>query len=154
MKGEVVINPDTFDINRFLDLESVFLGRTEETAGLLTVEAVRIHKARPVVKFTSIDSRGDAAKLLDKIVYVDENKRIELPEGYYFIHDIIGMKVYTIDDSYVGKVQDVLQLPAHNVYVVDYKEKEVMIPAVDEFIDSIDEEKEIIRIKPIEGLLE
>ncbi len=154
MKGEVVVNPDTFDVNRYFILKSVFVGRSEDNAGLLSVESVRIQKERPIIKFTSIDSRDDAEKLVGRILYVDEANRIELPEGFYFIHDILGMQVYTVDEKYIGEVKDVLSLPAHNVYVVSYKEKEVMIPAVDEFIDLIDEEKKIIRIKPIEGLLE
>lgn len=154
MKGEVIINPDTFDINRFFDLESVFVGHTEDTTETMIVETVRIQKTRPVVKFASIDSRDDAETLLNKNMYVDENQRIVLPEGHFFIHDLIGMSVYTIDDKFVGKVKDVLQLPAHNVYVIKYNEKEVMVPAVEEFIDLIDTENEIIRIKPIEGLLE
>lgn len=154
IKGEVVINPDTFDINRYFKLKSVLVGRTADKAELLSVETVRVYKQRPIIKFTSVDSRNDAEKLVDKILYVDEEDRIELPEGYFFIHDLVGMRVYTVDDLYIGEVTDVLSFPAHTIYVVSDKEKEIMIPAVDEFIDLIDEEKKIIRIKPIEGLLE
>lgn len=154
MKGEVVVNPDTFDINRFYDLDSVYVGHSEDASKQLSIESVRLHKERPVLKFSSADSRNDAEQLVGKRVYVDENERIELPEGRLFIHDIIGMKVYTVDKSFVGHVKDVLQLPAHNIYVVSHDDKEVLIPAVDEFIDSIDEDERTIRIKPIEGLLE
>jgi 16S rRNA processing protein RimM len=155
LKGEVAINPDTFDIRRFLALKSVYVGHTDEITDLLTVENVRIYKERPIVKFVSIDSRDDAEKIVGRIVYVDETERIELPEGHLFIHEIIGMDVYTVGNEYVGSVIDVLSLPAHNVYVISSDgKKEVMIPAVDEFIDSIDAEHNSIRIKPIEGLLE
>ncbi len=154
MKGEVVVNPDTFDINRYYKLQSVFVGPTEEKAELLSVESVRIHKERPIIKFASIDARDDAEEIVGDILYVDEQDRIELPEGYYFIHEIMGMDVYTVDEEYIGKIKDVLPLPAHNIYVVSYKEKEVMIPAVDEFIKAVDLGKKIIRIQPIEGMLE
>ncbi len=154
MKGEVIVNPDTYDVERFFDLDMVYAGRSEEVSELLTVESVRIQKERPILKFESINSRSDAEKIVDYILFVDEKDRIELPEGIYFIHDIIGMDVYSVDEEYIGKVKDVLTLPAHNIYIVHHNNKEVMIPAVDEFIESIDEEENIIRIRPIEGLLE
>jgi len=154
LKGEVAVNPDTFDITRFFDLESVFVGRTDTTVDLLSIESVRLHKERPIIKFETVHSRDDAEQLTGMLLFVDEKDRIDLPEGQFFIHDIIGMSVYTVDDRFVGNVQEVLPLPAHNVYVISDGEKEVMIPAVDEFIDSIDEKNKIIRIKPIEGLLE
>lgn len=154
LKGEVAVNPDTFDITRFFELESVFVGRTDTMVDLLSIESVRMHKARPIIKFESVHSRDDAEQLTGMLLFVDEKDRLELPEGQYFIHDIIGMRVYTVDDIFIGEVQEVLPLPAHNVYVISDGEKEVMVPAVDEFIDSIDEKNKIIRISPIEGLLE
>jgi len=154
MNGEVIVNPDTYDVNRYLDLEEVFVGKSEQTSDLYKIQSVRFNKQRPVLKFESIDSREDAENIIDLILYVDEKNRIELPGGVHFIHDIIGMKVFTVDDEYIGDINDVLELPAQNVYVVIYKGNELMIPAVDEFIDSIDITKRIIRIKPIEGLLE
>jgi 16S rRNA processing protein RimM len=154
LKGELAVNPDTFDTNRFFDLESVFVGRTDTMADLLSIESVRMHKSRPILKFASVHSRNDAERLTGMILFVDEKDSIELPEGQFFIHDIIGMSVYTVDETFVGKVHDVLPLPAHNVYLISDGEKEMMIPAVDEFIQSIDGKNKIIRIKPIEGLLE
>jgi len=154
LKGEVIINPDTYDINRYFELDAVYAGRSEETSTILSIESVRIHKGRPVIKFESIDSRSDAENIVDYVLFIDEKDRVELPEGIYFIHDIIGMHVYSIDEEFIGIVKDVLTLPAQNIYIVHHNNKEVMIPAVDEFIESIDNEDKIIRIKPIEGLLE
>lgn len=154
LKGDIVIQPETFDVNRYFDLAAVFVGKTEETARELTIEMVRIHKGRPILKFQSVDSRNDAERLIGHVLYVNEEDRIELPEGMFFIHELIGMKVYTVDDTFVGTIRDVLQLPAHNTYIVQSEHKEVLIPAVDEFVESIDIEERVIRIKPIEGLLE
>lgn len=154
LKGEVAVNPETFDSNRYFSLGSVYIGSTYDDLKVLSIDSVRIHKERPVIKFSSVNSREDAEYLIGHKIFVDEKDRIELPEGYHFIHDIIGMLVYTVDDIYIGEVTDVLELPAHRVYVISRDEKEVMIPAVDEFIESIDENERIIRIKPIEGLLE
>jgi 16S rRNA processing protein RimM len=154
MKGEVIINPYTFDPDRFFQLHSVYLGPSEDKCKQYSVDNVRFHKDRPIVKFSTVESRSDAEKLVGHILFIDEEDVIELPEGILFIHDIIGMDVYTVNDIYIGKVKDVLQFPAQNVYVVSHDGKEIMIPAVDEFLEHIDKKMRTIRIKPIEGLLE
>jgi 16S rRNA processing protein RimM len=154
MKGEVIVSPDTYDVNRYINLHDVYIGYNETRNEPYTVESVRMHQGRPVIKFDRIDTRSQAENLAGQTLFVDEKERIELPEGVLFIHDIIGMKVFSDDASYVGTVRDVLLLPAHNVYVVEASGREILIPAVDAFIESIDMEAREIRIKPIEGLLE
>jgi 16S rRNA processing protein RimM len=154
MKGEVIVNPDTYDINRYFDLRDVYIGHTGTINERHTVESVRMHQERPIIKFDRIDTRSQAEDLAGQTLFVDEKDRIELPDGVIFIHDIIGMKVLSDDASYVGTVRDVLLLPAHNVYVVEASGREILIPAVDAFIESIDIGEKEIRIKPIEGLLE
>ncbi len=54
----------------------------------------------------------------------------------------------------VGILADVLKLPANDVWVVRSGEKEILIPAVKEFIESVDEARKRIVIHVIEGLLE
>jgi 16S rRNA processing protein RimM len=154
IKGEVIVHPETYSIERFFDLSEVWVGASEQTAVVYPVEIVRMHKNRPVIKFANVDTRDDADRLRERILYVDETERIQLPPGSYFVHEIIGMRVFTADETYVGVVREVLALPGHNVYVVRDAGKEYLIPAVDEFIDSIDADTRMIRINPIDGLLD
>ena len=63
-----------------------------------------------------------------------------LPEDTYYIHDIEDSDVY-IDVEFFGKLKEVLRMPHNDVYLVRKDDgKEVMIPAVEEFVKIIDQE--------------
>ncbi|MCL2085230.1 MAG: ribosome maturation factor RimM, partial [Oscillospiraceae bacterium] len=95
-----------------------------------------------------------AAQALKGLVAEADVSGVELPEGRYYVRDLIGLAV--VDDAAgrpVGTVEDVLQRPAHDVYAVrDTEGRERLIPAVDEFIKSIDMDARVMRVTLIEGL--
>ena len=74
----------------------------------------------------------------------------ELPEGSMFIQDLIGLPVLC-EGKTLGKVKEVLQLPANDVYVVE-GEQEYMIPAVPEFILERNPDEGFIRVRLLEGM--
>ena len=89
--------------------------------------------------------------LKGKIVSVDRDE-VELPEGRYFIVDLIGLEVRQADTGEVlGKLVDVLDLPANQVYVVKGK-REYLIPAVDEFILETNLDEGYINVHLLEGM--
>ena len=76
----------------------------------------------------------------------------DLDEGEYFIADVIGLPVIDVDTQKIyGKVSDLINRGASDLYVVKTPNEEVMIPAVDEFIISVDLEKGVF-VRPIEGM--
>jgi 16S rRNA processing protein RimM len=77
-----------------------------------------------------------------------------LPEGHYYIHELVGLTVKTMQGEKIGTICDVIQTPAQDVYVIDAGEKEIMIPAVKQFVKRINIQKNEMWIDPIEGLIE
>jgi 16S rRNA processing protein RimM len=154
LKGELTVRPDTFDIQRYFDLTSVFIGPTEHQSVEYQLEQARVHGNRLVIKVRGIDSRIEAEKLNGCYLYVDEEHRIDLPEGKHFIHDLIGLQAVDESGESLGLVKEVLPMPAHPVYVIENATGEHMVPALDEFIIRIDIAAGKIVIRPIEGLFE
>ena len=74
-----------------------------------------------------------------------------LPRGGYFIQDVLGASVVDEQGNEIGKLTDVLERPASNIYVVE-GETEHLIPAVPEFIRSTDAEAGVITVRLIEGM--
>ena len=74
-----------------------------------------------------------------------------LEEGEFYVPDLIGMDVVTEDGKPVGKLTDVLSTGANDVYVVQGKE-EHLIPAVKEYVRSVDMEKGAMTVHLIEGM--
>ena len=77
----------------------------------------------------------------------------ELPEGVYYIADLIGCDVYTESNEYLGKVDDIFSTGSNDVYVVKNElGKQKLLPGIDEVIKTIDLENNKIIVNLIEGL--
>ncbi|MGL4877209.1 ribosome maturation factor RimM, partial [Paraclostridium dentum] len=91
----------------------------------------------------------------NKNIYVSREESKELDEDEFFIADMIGIDVYTVDNKHVGVLDDVLQYAANDVYVIKGEDdKEYLIPAVMKFVPEIDIEERKMIIDPIKGMLD
>ena len=77
----------------------------------------------------------------------------KLPKDTYFIADLLGLDVYTDEDEYLGKVEDIFQTGANDVYAVkDELGKQILLPSTKEVLKEIDLENEKIIVHLIKGL--
>ena len=116
----------------------------------LSVTSSRVHKGFLIVKLEGVDDVNAAMALKGTDVYIDR-RDAHLPKGTFFVSDIIGAEVIDEAGSSVGKLVDVMETPASNIYVVK-GEQEHLIPAVPEFILSTDAENGVIKVHLIEGM--
>ena len=154
VKGEVVVRRMTESPERFKKLKHVYLGEEESKTQKLTVEYARVDPKGVRLKFAETQDRTDAEALVGALLFVDEQHRVKLKKGSHFIHDIVGLNVVDEKGSAIGIVKDVLRLPAQDVYVIDKNGREWLLPAVKEFVTSIDVAARTMRVRVIEGLME
>ena len=112
--------------------------------------SARVHKGFLIAVLDGVDDVNAAMSLKDKTVFIDR-KDAKLPKGAYFLQDIIGAAVVTEDGESVGTLEDILETPASQIYVVK-GETEHLIPAVDEFIVKVDAENAVVTVRLIEGM--
>lgn len=118
----------------------------------IEVERARVHKNMVILKLHGVTDVPSALAMRNAILYIDR-KDVHLPEGAFFLADIYGLEVRDAQSGQVlGQVADVLTLPANNVYVVRGGERELMIPAVPQFIAETNPEGGYLRVNLIEGL--
>jgi len=154
VKGQVKVEPLTDDIKRFKNLKEVFYEEENNLKKLNIEEVIFIRNAFVIIKFQGIDDRNEAEKYRNVYIMVDRKDAVKLPKGRYFICDIIGLKVYTLEREYLGEITNVIQTGANDVYVVKSNEdKEILIPAIKEVVKNIDVEKGYMFIYPMEGLI-
>ena len=80
---------------------------------------------------------------------------LELDEGTYFIQDLIGLEVRDADsDKVYGKITDVMQTGANDVYVIKGDEREYLVPAIADVIISTDVDEGFMTIRPLDGLFD
>lgn len=148
LKGDVRIYPDTDYVERFEELEYLYVEGLDEK---FYIEKVRYKKNLAIVKFEGYDHINDIEKYKNKIVYTE---KVDLEEGRFYVEDLLGLKVVDHEKGEIGTLKDVMQNPAHDLYVVKTNDgKEILIPVVDEFVADIDMEAGIIHVTLIEGLI-
>lgn len=116
------------------------------------VTSASIQKGFVLMKLEGVDSVEAAMRLRERVVYVDRND-VELPEGRYFVQDMIGMTVHDLrGDHDIGTLKDVLNLPAGDVYAVQNGAEEYLIPVNPVFVKEIDANARIITVETIRGM--
>lgn len=150
LRGDLRIYPDTDYVERFEELDHLYIENESEP---FEIASVRYKKNLAIVKFKGLDHINDVEKYKNRIVYTEKLDYDDLEEDRYYVEDLIGLKVVDAVKGEIGELIDILQNPAHDLYVVKTKDKEVMIPAVQEFIQEVDLENKILHVTLIEGLL-
>ena len=160
LKGEIKVYNYVEEKERYETLDKVFLGKESRNGKTPKIEEYPIEKVRykdhmVILKLAGIDDRNQAEAMRDYMVYMDEEDLEELPEGVYYIKDILGFNVVSEQGEHLGVLKDVLTNTSQKVYVISRESKpDFLVPGVDEFILDTDIEKKQITIKVIEGLYE
>ena len=163
IKGEVKILPLTDFIDRFYDTETVMVEHPTGKRQRMTLETVRIHKKMVIIKFTEIPDTNSALTWVHALLTVGRDELVPLPEGQYYIFDIIGLEVWTDDGELLGTLVDVLKPGANDVYVVRLtpevrqrssdKSGDVLLPVIDDVIKETDLSRKRITVHLLDGLL-
>ena len=152
--GEVKVFPTTDDPKRFKKLKQVLLDTGKDMLPL-EVEHVKFFKNMVILKFKDYDRIEDIMGFKGKNLYVTRENAVRLKKDEYFIADLIGMKVYTEDEAYLGELTEVITTGANDVYTVHMENgKDVLIPAIGQCILNVDVEHETMQVHLLEGLLE
>lgn len=146
IQGEVKINPWSDSPAFLLNFNILYVDGHP-----WKVNAARVHKNTVLVKLDGVNDVDSAMKMKGKRVSI-ARADAKLPEGSFFLSDVIGIRVEDESGKCLGTVKDVLTPPAHNVYVVEGEGESHMIPAVPEFVKRVDLEDGKMIVKLIEGM--
>lgn len=157
IQGEVSVEPYTdFAEERFVRGQDVLVGDEMEAMEILNA---RPHKGRWLLQFAEINNRDDVELFRGKWLFIPEADAADLEEDTYFIHQIMGLRVQTVDGTLLGTVKDVLFTGANEVYIINPAEginagREVLLPAIGEVIQQVDLETGVITVQLLPGMLE
>ena len=147
--GEVRVQPWADSPDFLCRFKTLYVDKTHWP---IQVERARVHKNTVIIKFQGVTDVPSALAMRNAILYIDR-RDVQLPEGAFFLADLYGLEVRDARDGRVlGKVADILTLPANNVYVVRGGERELMIPAVPQFVAETNPEEGYLRVNLIEGM--
>lgn len=151
IKGEVKIMPYCDSAELLAEFDRLFIGKNHDE---IIVERARVQKNMVIAKLEGINTPEEAEKLRNKMLFMHRDD-LELDDDTYFIQDLIGMEVKDADsDVLYGKIADVMQTGANDVYVVRGEEREYLVPAIADVVISTDLDSNIMTIRPIDGLFD
>lgn len=149
LRGEVKAAAWTDTPDVFEDLERVYAKKEIP----LTIRRVKYQKNNLILQFAELSTIEEAEALKNTILYADRADLGELPEGVYYIADLIGMTVQDEDGEKLGTIKEVLQTGANDVYVVRREEKkDLLIPVIEDAVKGVDLEKRTVTVTLLDGL--
>ena len=153
-KGGVSLFLDVTHPEEYMDMESFFI----EIDGILTpffVESFKLkNKGFAAVKFQGIDTEQEAKSLLKKKVFIPEKELRELDESNFYDHEVIGYEVEDVVKGKIGKVTAIADLKQNPLLVIEFKDKEILLPIFEGLIVNVDRKLKRLKVKAPDGLID
>lgn len=117
VKGELKVYPYSDFLERCTLLRDVLVERQGIHEHHRVTEA-RVHNNIWVIKLDDTNSREDAAMLTGSLLKIPTSDRLALPEGSYYLDDIVGLDAISVTGEKLGMVREVIKTGGNDVYVV------------------------------------
>jgi len=147
-KGKLKVKVITDFPQRFASSSTVYINRQP-----MTVDSTEQYKGEAIIKLNTIDNVKAARRLRGQPIEIHHSQVYSLPEGQYYHFQLIGLEVRTTQGELLGNIAEILTAESNDNYVVKGDEGEILIPAIEDVIKSIDLNKRRMVIEAIPGLL-
>ena len=151
VRGEVRVQPWCDSPQQFATFKKLYWDKEGKQPVKLRA---RPHKNVALALLEGVDTVEKAQVLRGKMLYVDR-KDLKLPKGHYLVQDLIGLTIVDAGSGETyGTLTDVSQTGANAVYHMATEKGEVLIPAIPDVVIAVDFKKDILRLRPMKGLLD
>ena len=148
IKGKLKVEIVTDFPQRFTPCSKIYINQQP-----MTIDSTEWHKGKAIIKLSTIDSIEDAQRLRGQPIEIHHSQLQPLPEGQYYHFQLIGLEVETTQGELLGNITEILTAESNDIYVVNGDRGEILIPAIEDVVKSIDLNKGRVVIEPIEGLI-
>ena len=161
VKGEIKVYPYSDFLERCALLNEVTVEGREQSEIRRVTEA-RVYKNLWVLRLKGCDTREDAALLTGSLLKIPSDQRLKLPEGSYYLDEIIGLAAISVDGEKLGVVREVIQTGANDIYVVDRRNRynedvspvEILVPALRSVVKEINLQEGFMLLDLPAGLMD
>jgi 16S rRNA processing protein RimM len=157
LKGDCTLFPLTDDpVSVFAPGKEVWIVDLggETLAGPLTVERSRSYHREWLVKFAGIENREGLDSYRGSLLGVPQDQLQPLADDEVYLHELDGFSVRLADETPLGLVSAIYELPAGLMIEVQGPKREFLLPYKKEFVQQVDRVGRRLVVSPPEGLLE
>ena len=151
VRGMVRIQPWSDDGEFLTQFENFYLenGKTK-----IEMSKIAPHGNVVIAQIKGVNSIEDAEKFRNQVLYIKRDDA-RLPEGRYFVSEIIGSMVYDADtDALLGTLSDVSPTGANDVWHIKSGDKEYLLPAIPDVIVDVDIDNDKVIVRPLKGIFD
>jgi len=150
VRGHVKVTPFTDNPERLTVGSRVYVN-----GELRQIRDIKSPRGFPCVLFEGVSGTEGAELLRNTLIEIDEADLPALPEGEYYVHDLIGLRVITSAGEEFGTIAEVLETGSNDVYVVRRPgQKDLLVPAIDGVLLEVNIEAGTATIEVVPGLLD
>ena len=148
VKGEIKVIPLVDDVDDLYDYSYYFVdGKKVE------MESIRFHKNFALIKLEGINDINIAERLKGKFLELSREDLKPLPDGRYYICDLMGLKVVDETLGELGTINEVFNTGSNDVYVVNYLDKPLCIPDIEGVVKDVDLDNSVMKVVLPNGLI-
>lgn len=153
LAGGFWVRPQVDSLERGRGLREVFLmnGEEERKAAIASLEVL---EDRWLVRLEGVDSREGADALRGWKVGVAEADSPALPEGVFYVRDLVGREVVAEDGRALGTLTAVYPTGSNDVYAISGPDGELLFPALKELVLECPRDARTMKVRLPKGLLE
>jgi len=148
IKGKLKVEVVTDFPHRFAPCSKIYIKRQP-----MTIDGTEWHKGQAIIKLNTIDTIDEAQRLKGQPVEIHRSQLKPLSEGQYYHFQLIGLEVWTTQGELLGNITEILAAASNDNYVISSPKGELLIPAIEDVVKSIDLDKRRLVIEAIDGLL-
>ena len=152
LRGELKVIPWCDSPAFFCSLKNLYL---VEGGTPIRVQKARVQKTMVLLTLEGIETVEQGDALRDRVLYLNREE-IDLPEGKYFLQDLIGIQVFDAENhTFYGRITNIFETGANDVYeITDEQEKTYLFPAVQSMIAEVNPAEGFIKVRPIKGIFD
>ena len=135
VRGEAKVELLTDFPDRFQVMDVAYFGPERRP---LSVKRSRRHRGMVLLTLEGIHRPEQVTALRDCEVFVPRAQAMPLPEGHYYLEDLIGMRAISADGRALGRVTGVLRTGSNDVYVINQGRDAILVPAIKDAVRALD----------------
>jgi 16S rRNA processing protein RimM len=154
VRGKVKVEYFGEDLRQLSSYREIFIeGEKNKPEAYEVLEAIP-QPPRLILRLKGIERIEETEPLIGKEILIERKSLHKLEEGEYYWVDLLGMKVETEEGKRIGEIREIFPTGANDVYVVEGRRGEILLPATEEVIRSIDLKGGVMKVSRMEGLWE
>jgi 16S rRNA processing protein RimM len=154
IKGQLRIVSYSGHFDSLLVADSVILKEPSGKTGKFAVSAAVMHGKKLLLTLDGLSDINRVLHLVGSEIYLRLDQLPETDEGEYYWHELIGLKVVTVSGEPLGVLQSIIETGSNDVYVVKAADRELLIPALEDVVTSIDLAAGVMTVTPSPGLFD